>query len=247
MNQHWEPVRKDVFSVDPVHRLGSSQLETLFLFCCEPCNILIRLIPTQCKGFPRFVLSKIQFLTQILLLETYTYSDDPEDSENFERNVLYHFPFIGDKLIIGKFCALARGITFIMNGANHNLSGFSTYPFEIFGQGWDSISSERSSGYPVKGDTIVGHDVWIGYEAVILPGIQVGDGVIIAAKSVVTRDVNPYTIVGGNPENRIRYRLSEEIIQKLLEIAWWHWDPEKITRNLKKIVAADIKVLRNCR
>lgn len=195
------------------------------------------------EGFPQICFIKNTVSNPNIIIGDYTYYDDPEDSENFERNVLYHFPFIGDKLIIGKFCALSRGVKFIMNGANHKLTGFSTYPFEIFGNSWKSVTPEPEE-YPFKGDTVVGNDVWIGYEAVIMPGIKVGDGAIIAAKSVVTKNVQPYTIVGGNPAKIIRQRFADEIVNILLEIAWWNWDVEKITRNLSKIVNADIEALK---
>ncbi len=201
--------------------------------------------PHPMQGFPQICFIKNTISNPNIIVGDYTYYDDPEDSENFERNVLYHFPFIGDKLIIGKFSALSRGVKFIMNGANHKMSGFSTYPFEIFGKGWERITPQPSE-YPFKGDTIIGNDVWIGYETVVMPGVKIGDGAIIAAKSVVTRDVKPYTIVGGNPANLIRQRFSDEIVNVLLEIAWWEWDIEKITRNLEKIVAVDIEALKMC-
>jgi virginiamycin A acetyltransferase len=197
------------------------------------------------KGFPQICFIQNTVSNPNIVIGDYTYYDDPEDSENFERNVLYHFPFIGDRLIIGKFCALARGIKFIMNGANHQLSGFSTYPFQIFGKGWEKVDPQFGD-LPYKGDTVVGNDVWIGYEAIVMPGVQVGHGAIIAAKSVVVTDVLPYTIVGGNPARLIRQRFEDNVIQTLLEIAWWDWDIEKITRNLEKIVAADIEALMNC-
>lgn len=172
-------------------------------------------------GFPQVCFIKNTVSNPNIIIGDYTYYDDLEDSENFERNVLYHFPFVGDKLIIGKFCALSRGVTFIMNGANHKLSGFSTYPFEIFGQGWDRVTPQPDE-YPFKGDTVIGNDVWIGYEAVVMPGVNIGDGAVIAAKSVVTKDVQPYTIVGGNPARIVRQRFSDAIVQALLEIAWWN-------------------------
>ncbi|MGL4881365.1 MAG: Vat family streptogramin A O-acetyltransferase [Waterburya sp.] len=201
--------------------------------------------PTQkhpMKGFPQVCFIKNTVSNPNIIIGDYTYYDDPEDSENFERNVLYHYPFSEDKLIIGKFCALAKGVKFIMNGANHKMSGFSTYPFQIFSNGWEKVTPQANE-LPFKGDTTVGNDVWIGYESVIMPGITIGDGVIIAAKSVVVNDIAPYTIVGGNPAKLIRQRFDEKIIKKLLEIAWWNWDIEKITRNLEKIVAADIDAL----
>jgi virginiamycin A acetyltransferase len=197
------------------------------------------------KGFPQICFIQNTVSNPNIIIGDYTYYDDPDDSENFERNVLYHFPFIGDRLIIGKFCALARGVKFIMNGANHKLDGFSTYPFQIFGNGWDKVTP-KAGELPYKGDTVIGHDVWMGYKAVIMPGVQIGNGAIVAAKSVVVSAVAPYTIVGGNPAKPIRQRFEDDVIEALLEVAWWNWDIGKITRNLEKIVATDIESLRNC-
>jgi virginiamycin A acetyltransferase len=197
------------------------------------------------KGFPQICFIQNTVKSPNIIIGDYTYYDDPEDSENFERNVLYHFPFVGDRLIIGKFCAIATGVKFIMNGANHKMSGFSTYPFNIFGNGWEKVTPEPQE-LPYKGDTVIGNDVWLGYEAMIMPGVQIGDGAIVAAKSVVTSNVPPYTIVGGNPAKPIRQRFSDEVVRELLAIAWWNWDIEKITRNLEKIVSADLDALRDC-
>ncbi len=197
------------------------------------------------KGFPQVCFIKNTVSNPKIIIGDYTYYDDPEDSENFDRNVLYHYPFSEDKLIIGKFCALARGVKFIMNGANHKISGFSSYPFGIFGNGWEKVMPQPEE-LPYKGDTIVGNDVWIGYEAVIMPGVKIGDGAIVAAKSIVTNNVPAYTIVGGNPAKIIKKRFSEEIIKELLEIAWWDWDIAKISRNIDKIVTADLDALKNC-
>ncbi|MCP6760770.1 MAG: Vat family streptogramin A O-acetyltransferase [Fischerella sp. CENA71] len=201
--------------------------------------------PHPMQGFPQVCFIKNTVSNPNIIIGDYTYYDDLQDSENFERNVFYHYPFIGDKLIIGKFCALATGVKFIMNGANHQMSGFSTYPFSIFGSGWERVTP-KSDELPFKGDTVIGNDVWIGYEAIIMPGVKIGDGAIVAAKSVVVKDVAPYTIVGGNPASLVRQRFPDEIIKTLLEIAWWNWDIEKITRNLEKIVGADIEALKNC-
>lgn len=194
-------------------------------------------------GFPQVCFIKNTISNPRILVGDYTYYDDPVDSENFERNVLYHYPFIGDKLIIGKFCALATGVKFIMNGANHKLSGISTYPFQIFGNGWEKVTPEMQD-LPYKGDTVVGNDVWIGYEAVIMPGVRIGDGAIIAAKSVVVRDVPPYAIVGGNPAQVIKQRFPAEVVAALLELAWWDWPIERITRCLDLITAGDVEALR---
>lgn len=158
----------------------------------------------------------------------YTYYDDFENVENFQKNVRYLFDFSGDRLTIGKFCMLASGVEFIMNGANHLAQAVTAYPFAIFGGDWSNAMDGKS--YPSKGDTIVGNDVWIGYRAAILPGVKIGDGAIIGSYSVVTKDVPPYTIVGGNPAQPIRKRFDEETIARLLELAWWDWPIEKITK-----------------
>lgn len=202
-------------------------------------------VPYPMQGFPQVCFIKNVVLNPNIIIGDYTYYDDPQDPENFERNVLYHYPFIGDKLIIGKFCALATGIKFIMNGAFHKMSGFSTYPFQIFGSGWERVTPNKDE-LPFKGDTVIGNDVWIGYEALIMPGIKIGDGAIIAAKSMVVKDVPPYTVFGGHPAHLLRQRFPDHTIAVLLEIAWWNWDIEKITRNLEKIVGADIEALKKC-
>ena len=156
--------------------------------------------------------------------------------------MLYHFPFIGDKLIIGKFCALARGTKFIMNGANHKLSGLSTYPFQIFGNGWERVMPQPGE-LPYKGDTIVGNDVWIGYDALIMPGVKIGNGAIVSSRSVVVSDVAPYTIVGGNPARAIRERLPADVVARLQAIAWWDWPIDRIGANLEAIVGGDVGAL----
>ncbi len=194
------------------------------------------------KGFPQVGFLKNFITSENIVVGDYTYYDDPEGPERFERNVLYHFPFIGDKLVIGKFCAIATGVKFIMNGANHKLSGFSTYPFQIFGHGWERVMPTEGE-LPFKGDTEIGNDVWIGYEATIMPGVKIGDGAIVASKSVVTADVPAYSVVGGNPARVIKYRFDEQTIAALLATAWWDWSAETITTNLEAIVGGDLAVL----
>lgn len=195
------------------------------------------------KGFPQVGFLKNFITSENIVVGDYTYYDDPDGPENFEQNVLYHFPFIGDKLRIGKFCAIAKNVKFIMNGANHKLSGFSTYPFQIFGNGWEKVMPDTTD-LPFKGDTEIGHDVWIGYEATIMPGVKIGNGSIISSKSVVTKDVPPYSIVGGNPAQLIKKRFDDQTIQDLLDIAWWDWDAKKITANLEAIVGNDLTALK---
>lgn len=168
----------------------------------------------------------------------YTYYDDFETVDNFEKNVRYLFDFIGDKLIIGKFCQIASDVTFIMNGANHLTNAVSTYPFAIFGEDWSGAMEGKT--YPSRGNTIIGNDVWVGYGATIMAGVTVGDGAIIATKSVVTKDVPPYTIVGGNPAREISQRFSAAEIERLLELRWWDWPVERITKNLVPLTGNDV-------
>jgi virginiamycin A acetyltransferase len=171
----------------------------------------------------------------------YTYYDDFETVENFEKNVKYHFDFVGDKLHIGKFCMIASGVEFIMNGANHLSNTISAYPFAIFGDDWAHAMEGKT--YPNKGDIVIGNDVWIGYQATILSGVMVGHGAIIGSKSVVASDVPPYSIVAGNPARIIRKRFDEETITKLLALAWWDWTLEKITQNVAHLTGNDVSKL----
>ncbi|MCX7342845.1 MAG: CatB-related O-acetyltransferase [Proteobacteria bacterium] len=179
--------------------------------------------------------------SQKIIVGDYTYYDDPEDVYNFEKNVLYLFDFIDDKLIIGKFCQIATGVRFIMNGANHAMDGISTYPFKVFGKSWGETPMDVVS----KGDTVIGNDVWIGNNVTIMQGITIGDGAIIGTNSLVTKNVEPYTIVGGNPAKLIRKRFSDKDIDALVKLAWWDWPVDKITENLPAIVAGDIQALIN--
>lgn len=203
--------------------------------------------PDKDIKFPLANYDKLCFLKNIIknpniVVGDYTYYDDFDNVENFEKNVKYHFDFTGDKLIIGKFCMIASGVKFIMNGANHLTNAVSSYPFAIFGNGWESAMEGRT--YPNKGDLIIGNDVWIGHAATIMAGVTIGDGAIIATNSVVTKDVAPYTIVGGNPAKEIRKRFSEEQISELLELKWWDWPIEKITEHVKKLTGTSPEELK---
>lgn len=174
----------------------------------------------------------------------YTYYDDPDGAEAFfDRNVRYHFDFVGDWLKIGPFCAIARGATFIMNGATHAMGGFSTFPFNIFAHGWEEGFDPASWAAENRGDTVIGADVWIGTEAMILPGVTIGPGAIIAARSVVTADVPPFAVVAGNPARIVRHRFDDDTVARLLKVAWWDWPPGKLTRNLNAIRGADLAAL----
>ena len=203
--------------------------------------------PNPEQTHPMQGVNQIAFLKPIVdhpMIEIgeYTYYDDPAGPENFLANcVRYHFEHMGDRLKIGRFCAIATGAEFIMNGANHALDGFSTYPFAIFGEGWEDPDANWARGS--RGDTTIGNDVWIGTNAVIMPGVTIGDGAIIGSCSVVASDVPAYGIAVGNPAHTIKRRFDEQTIARLLEIAWWDWPAEKITRNLSAIRAQDLSAL----
>ncbi|WP_425539023.1 Vat family streptogramin A O-acetyltransferase [Microaceticoccus formicicus] len=179
-----------------------------------------------------------------IIVGDYTYYDDEEGAENFESRVTHHYEFLGDKLIIGKFCAIARGINIIMNGANHRMCSVTTYPFNIMGNGWEKVTPSLTE-LPYKGDTVIGNDVWIGQNVTIMPGIHIGDGAIIAANSVVTKDVPPYHIAGGNPTKIIKKRFNDDLIQHLLSIKWWDWPREKIFENLEVLCSCDLNLIKS--
>ena len=175
------------------------------------------------------------------------YNDFVCDPSQFEiNNVLYHYPVNKDRLIIGKFCSIACGARFIFTGANHTLKSLSTYPFPIFFEEWGLDKKQVVSAWDNKGDTIIGNDVWIGYEAIIMSGVQIGDGAIVGARAVVTKDVPPYTVVGGVPAKEIRKRYDEETIAKLQQIQWWDWPFDKIQKFLPFIMNGNVdKLVRN--
>jgi virginiamycin A acetyltransferase len=203
-------------------------------------------IPDKNVKFPLKHYDKLCFLKNIIknpniIVGDYTYYDDFEHVEHFEKNVRYLFDFIGDQLIIGKFCMIASGVSFIMNGANHLTDAITSYPFAIFGEDWADAMEGKT--YPTKGNTVIGNDVWIGHNATIMPGITIGDGAIIATNSTVTKNVKPYSIVGGNPAKEIRMRFSNEKVAQLLALKWWDWEIEKITLHLKDLTGNDVEKL----
>jgi virginiamycin A acetyltransferase len=205
-------------------------------------------IPDKNTIFPLAHHNKLAFLKNIItnpniLVGDYTYYDDFEDIFNFEKNVKYHFDFMGDKLIIGKFCMIASGAKFIMNGGNHLTDAISAYPFAIYGGDWQNAMDGKS--YPFKGDTTIGNDVWIGHNATVMPGITIGDGAVVATNSTVTKNIEPYSIVGGNPARLIKKRFSDEQIEVLLQTKWWDWEIEKITRYVDILTGNDIEKLKS--
>ena len=231
-------------------------------------------IPASTKLYPRTGDSQTIYLKnavqnpRIEIGDFTIYNDFARDPRDFQKNnVLYHYPVNGDRLVIGKFCSIACGARFLMNSANHALGSLSTYVFPIFYEEWGH-GMEVTEAWDHRGDIVIGNDVWIGYEAVILSGVTIGDGAIVAARSVVTRDVPPYTIgdgavigtravvtrdvppytiVGGVPARPIRRRFDQETIDALLELRWWDWPLEKLSKSLRAIQAGDLEALRRRR
>ncbi len=202
--------------------------------------------PNKNEKFPLGEVKELGYLKNFITnpqieVGDYTYYHDFENVENFQKNVKYLFEHSGDKLIIGKFCMIASDVTFIMNGSNHLTDSISTYPFAVFGKSWSNAMDGKV--YPQKGNTIIGNDVWIGYGATIMPGITIGDGAIIATKSVVVKNVEPYSVVGGNPAKEIKKRFSEEEVKSLLDLAWWNWPVDKISKHVQLLTDNNIKAL----
>lgn len=167
------------------------------------------------------------------------YNDFVADPLQFEKNnVLYHYPVHQEKLVIGKFCSIACGTKFLFNCANHTLKSLSTYTFPLFYEEWDLDKADITSAWDNKGDIIIGNDVWIGYEAVIMAGVRIGDGTIVAARAVVTKDVPPYSIVGGVPAREIRKRFEPDVVERLQKMKWWDWPIHRIKRYLPYIISA---------
>lgn len=205
--------------------------------------------PNPNDKYPNKNIKQIVYIKNVItrpniIVGDYTYYDDIDGAEKFEERVTHHYEFIGDKLIIGKFCAIAKGIEFVMNGANHRMNSVTTYPFNIFGQGWEKFAPTLEQ-LPLKGDTVVGNDVWIGQNVTIMPGVHIGDGAIIAANSVVTKDVPAYCVVGGNPSKIIRKRFDDTLIDYLLKLKWWDWDSDKIFRNMDALCSGDLQLIKN--
>lgn len=201
----------------------------------------------KAKIYPRVGDDQTVYLNQVvtnpnIIVGDYTmYNDFVNDPTEFEKNnVLYHYPINGDRLIIGKFCSIACGAKFLFNSANHSLTSLSTYPFPIFFEEWGLERAQVTRAWDHKGDIVIGNDVWIGYEAVILAGVTIGDGAIIGTRAVVTKDVPPYTIVGGVPAKPIRKRFPDDIIAALLALRWWNWPEERIAGCLDAIQSGQI-------
>ena len=189
-------------------------------------------------GYDREIYVKPTIRNPNILVGEFTYIADSE----FESHVTHHYPWLGDKLVIGRFCQIAAGVEFVMNGANHQMNAVSTFPFYTL-EGWD-MKPPAMEDLPLKGDTVIGNDVWIGQNAVILPGVHVGDGAIIGANSVVGSDVAPYTIVVGNPARELRKRFDEELIDLMLQFRWWDKSIEEINGLIPVLTNSDLETVK---
>ena len=203
------------------------------------------------KTYPRTGDTQTVYLKNVItnpniIIGDYTmYNDFVHDPRDFEKNnVLYQYPVNHDKLVVGKFCSIACGAKFLFTSANHTMKSLSTYPFPIFFEEWELDTANVTDAWDNKGDIVIGNDVWIGYDAVILSGVTIGDGAIIGTRAVVTKDVPPYTIVGGVPARQIRKRFDEETVTRLLELKWWDWADERIKENLPAIQSGRINELK---
>lgn len=204
-------------------------------------------MPDNRKIYPRTGDTETVYLKNVITdsnieVGDYTiYNDFVNDPRDFEKNnVLYHYPINCDKLIIGKFCSIACGAKFLFNSANHTLTSISTYTFPLFFEEWELEKKNVTKAWDNKGNIIIGNDVWIGYDAIILSGVTIGDGAIIGARAVVTKDVPPYTIVGGVPAKAIRKHFDEKTIKALLNLKWWDWPEERIAANIQRIQRGQI-------
>ncbi|MFG3262777.1 CatB-related O-acetyltransferase [Streptomyces bobili] len=192
--------------------------------------------PHPLPAHERVVFLKPLVTSPSVVVGEYTYYDDPDGATEFEhRNVLYAYG--PERLVIGRYCAIAAGTRFLMAGAEHPTMGASTYPFTMFGGEWAEKTLDVVTSMPSRGDTVVGNDVWFGHRSTVMPGVRIGDGAIIAAGAVVTADVPPYTIVGGNPARPIRQRFDDADIARLLRAAWWDWPVGLVTEHARTIMA----------
>lgn len=206
--------------------------------------------PDKNAAFPNPNIPSLCYIKNIIknpniIVGDYTYYDDVDGADQFEKHVTHFYDFIGDKLIIGKFCAIAKGVEFVMNGANHRMDAVTTYPFYIMGGDWGGAIAPVKDELPLKGDTVLGNDIWIGQNVTVMPGVHIGDGAIIGANSTVASDIPPYAIAVGNPCRVVKYRFKQKLIDYLLRIQWWNWDIEKIERNMEALGGGDLEKIKN--
>lgn len=210
----------------------------------------MKIFPDKDKAFPNPNIPSLCYIKNVvndprLIIGDYTYYDDDTGADRFEEHVTHHYGFLGDRLIIGKFCAIAKGIEFVMNGANHRMDCATTYPFYIMGGDWGSMIAPVKEELPLKGDTVVGNDVWIGQKVTIMPGVHIGDGAIIGANATVASDIPPYCVAVGNPAKVIRKRFDDETILLLEKFRWWDKPIEEIDELMPILTTSDMAMLKD--
>lgn len=201
------------------------------------------------KAFPNPAIPSLCYIKNVvknprIIIGDYTYYDDIDGADRFEDHVTHFYDFIGDRLIIGNFCAIARGVTFVMNGANHRMDCATTYPFYIMGGDWGGMIAPVKEEPPLKGDTVIGNDVWIGQNVTIMPGVKIGDGAIIGTNATVASDITPYSVAVGNPARVIRRRFDDETIDLLLRLRWWARPIEEINGLIPLLTTSDLKEMK---
>ena len=205
--------------------------------------------PNPNEAFPNPNIPSLCYIKNVvknpnIIVGDYTYYDDVDGADQFEKHVTHFYDFIGDKLFIGKFCAIAKGVEFVMNGANHRMDCVTTYPFYIMGGDWGKAIAPVKEELPFKGDTVVGNDVWIGQNVTVMPGVHIGDGAIIGTNSVVAKDIPPYAVAAGNPCRVIRKRFDDELIDILLKFRWWDKSIEEIECLMPILCCSDLEKVR---
>lgn len=205
--------------------------------------------PDKDKAFPNPAIPSLCFIKNVvrnprIIIGDYTYYDDIDGADRFEEHVTHFYEFIGDRLIIGSFCAIARGVNFIMNGANHRMDCATTYPFYIVGGCWGSMIAPVKDELPLKGDTVVGNDVWIGQNVTVMPGVHIGDGAIIGANSTVASDIPAYAVAVGNPARIVRMRFDDETISLLERLQWWDKPVEEIDLLMLILITPDTEEMK---
>ncbi|MDO5442514.1 MAG: CatB-related O-acetyltransferase [Bacteroidia bacterium] len=209
-----------------------------------------KIFPDKDKAFPNPNIPSLCYIKNVvknprIIVGDYTYYDDVDGGDRFEEHVTHFYEFLGDRLIIGRFCAIARGVEFVMNGANHRMDCASTYPFYIMGGDWGGAIAPVRSQLPLKGDTVIGNDVWIGQNVTVMPGVHIGDGAIVGANSTVASDVPAYAIVAGNPARLLRKRFDDEMVALLEDFQWWNRPIEEIDGILPVLGSSDIEAVRD--
>lgn len=205
----------------------------------------MKVYPDKDKAFPNPGIPNLCYIKNVvknprIIIGDYTYYDDIDGADRFEEHVTHFYDFIGDRLIIGNFCAIAKGVTFVMNGANHRTDCVTTYPFYIMGGDWGGAIAPVMDELPIKGDTVIGNDVWIGQNVTIMPGVHIGDGAIIGANATVASDIPPFSIAVGNPAKVMRRRFDDEMISLLERLQWWNRPIEEVDKLIPILSNPDI-------